>query len=141
MTDETVGTDILQLVFISIAPVLITIFGAIYVTSAAEAAIHAKTPEEVLDKFTWFVIIWLLIPALKYAMVSTATRISIQSEVARRMAPWILGAGLIVSLVSTTLYSRFFSLLTEGWREITQFHYTAPIFLTYGIALLRSLID
>jgi len=140
MTDETaVGADILQLVFISIAPVLITIFGAIYVTDAAEAAINAT--EKALDKFAWFIIIWLLIPALKYAVAIIAMRISIQSKVAKRLAPWILGAGLTASLVSTTLYNHFFSLLTESWREITQFHYTAPIFLTYGIALLRSLID
>jgi hypothetical protein len=142
MTDEAVGVDILQLVFIATAPVLITIFGAMYATAAAEAAIQAKTPEEALSKFTWFVIIWLLIPVLKYAVASIAMRISMQSEVAKRLAPWILGVGFVASLVSIQLYNHFFSLLTEGfWREVTRFHYTAPIFLTYGIALLRSLID
>jgi len=141
MADEAVGVDILQLVFVAVAPVLITVFGAIYVTDAAEATIHAKTPDEALDKFIWFAVIWLLIPALQYAMAGIAARINIQSEEAKSLAPWILGAGLIASLVSTTLYSHFFSLLTEGfWREVTRFHYIAPIFLTYGIAAGRSLV-
>jgi hypothetical protein len=141
MTDESVGVDVLQLIFIAVAPALITVFGAIYVANAAEAVIHAKTPEEAVENFIWFVIILLLIPGLKYAMASIAMRIHIQSQLAKSLAPWILGAGFIVSLLSIQLYDHFFSLLTEGfWRDMTRFHYTVPVFLTYGIAFLCLLI-
>jgi len=139
MADEVGGLDVLLLVFVAFAPPLISFFGAAAVTNAAEEVMNATTRQELIEKLIWFVIIWLLIPVLQLAVTSIATRISIYSGLARGLAPWILAAGFIASLVSIMLYDRFFSMLNEGWKEVTQFAYTAPMFLTYMIAAGRLL--
>jgi hypothetical protein len=48
-------------------------------------------------------------------------------------------AGFAALLVSIMLYGRFFSMLNEEWKEMTQFTYTMPMFLTYMIAVGRLL--
>jgi len=139
VADEVGGLDVLLLVFVAFAPPLISFFGAAVVTNAAEEVMSATTQQELIEKLIWFVIIWLLVPILQLAVTSIAMRISIYSGLARDLAPWILAAGFIASLVSVMLYDRFFSMLNEGWKEMTRFAYVAPMFLTYAIAAGRLL--
>ena len=141
MESEVNGLDVLLLVFVAFAPPLISFLGAAAVTNAAEEVINATTQQELIEKLIWFTLIWLLIPALQLAVTNIAMRISIYSRLARVLAPWILAAGLIASLVSVMLYDRFFSMLNEGWKEMTRFIYIVPMFLTYAIAVGRLLFD
>jgi hypothetical protein len=141
MATTTDWSDIIKVVFIAFAPSVVSFFGAIAVTNAAEEAIHAATPQEALDRFIWFVIIWLLIPGLQFIMASLAMGLSIHSRLAMRLAPWLLGVGFIASLTSIASYAHFLSLLNEKWRGITQFTYFTPLLLTYLIAANQLLSD
>jgi Na+/H+ antiporter NhaC len=149
MSCKVDALDVLPLVFVALAPPLIAFFGAAAVTGAAEEVINAasnavdnmKARQELVKKFIWFVFIWLLIPALQLAVTSAAMSISIYSGLAKRLAPWLLAAGFAASLASIMSYDRFFSMLNEGWREMTQFIYIMPMFLTYVIAASRLAHD
>jgi hypothetical protein len=142
MADEVGGLDVLLLVFVAFAPPAISFFGAAAVTNAAEEVIYAVMQQEPIgEKLIWFTLIWLLIPSLQFTVTSAVARISIYSRLARGLAPWMLAAGFAASLVSIMLYDRFFSMLNEGWKEMTRFAYTAPMFLTYAIAAGRLLFD
>ena len=140
-TDCVDVLDILKLVFVAFAPPITSFLGAVVVTNAAEEAIHATTPQELLDKLIWFVIIWLLIPGLQITVASFAMRFNIYSRLARRLAPWLLGVGFVASLISITSYAHFLSLLNEEWRGITQFTYFIPMLLTYMMAINCLLLD
>jgi len=141
VANEVDTSDVLLLIFVAFAPPLISFLGALVVTNAAEEVMHATTPQELIERFLWFVFIWLLIPILQLAVASAAARISIHSALARGLAPWVLVAGFTASLISIMFYDHFFSMLTEGWREMTQFTYIVPMFLTYTITIGRLLFD
>ena len=139
MANEVDTSDVLLLIFVAFAPPLISFLGAPIVTNAAEEVMRATTPQELIERFLWFVFIWLLIPFLQLAVTSAAARISIHSPLARGLAPWVLAAGFTASLISITFYSHFFAMLAEGWREMTQLTYIVPMFLTYTITVNRLL--
>ncbi len=149
MADEADVLDVLQIALIAFAPPIISLLGATAVTYAAEEAINAAVRVatgmaakwEFIEKFVLFELIWLALPFLHFAVASVAMRIRVYSELAKRLAPFLLVIGLIASAASITLYDRFFSMLTEGWREMTQFIYTASPFPTYLIAFSRWVHD
>jgi hypothetical protein len=149
MDGRTDASDVLLLVFIAFAPPLISLLGAAAVTYAAEEAIKTAiyvafglaTREEFIEKFLLFEIVWLALPFLHFAVAYAAKRIKIYSELTIGLAPLLLTAGLAASVASITLYDHFFSMLKEGWREITRFLYTMSPFPTYLIAFSRWVHD
>ena len=132
--------DIAKVVFVAFAPPAVSFFGAVAGAYAVDRLIHAATPRETLDWLVAVVVIWLLIPALQFAVASSAMRISIHSRRATRLAPWLLAAGFAVSLISILPYGSFLSAFREGWREMTMFVTFVPMLLTY-MAAAKRLID
>ncbi len=149
MADEADVLDVLQIAFIAFAPPIISLLGAVAVTHAAEEVINAAisvatgmaTKREFIEKFVLFGLIWLALPFLHFAVASVAMRVEIYSELTKRLAPFLLVIGLAASVASIPFYDRFFSMLTEGWREMTQFLYTVSPFPTYLIAFSRWVYD
>jgi hypothetical protein len=140
MADEANGLDVFLLIFAAFAPPVIYFFGAAAAANAAEEVIYAAAHREhIVEKLIWFMLVWLLIPALQLAVASAAARISIYSRLARRLAPWVLAAGFAASLISIMSYDRFFSMLSEGWKELTQLVYAMPMFPTYSRLFLESI--
>jgi hypothetical protein len=144
MTEGVTGRDaldIVKVVFVSFAPPAVSFGGAVAGAYAVDRLIHAATPRETLDWLVTVIVIWLLIPTLQFAVASSAMRISIYSRRAMRLAPWLLAAGFVASLISIQFYGPFLNAFKEGWREMTVFITFTPMLLTYITATNRLIAD
>ena len=133
--------DVVKVVFVAFAPPAVSFFGAVAGAYAVDSLIHAATPQEALDRLAVLHIIWLLIPMLQVTVASSAMRISIHSRRAKRLAPWLLAAGFVASLISIPFHDPFLNALKEGWRQFTAFAFFAPMISTYIVATNRLIVD
>jgi hypothetical protein len=131
------GADLMEVAFVAFAPAVISFFGAVAGAWVADGLVRATTSRELLAWLANFIIIWLMIPTLQAAVASYASRIDICDRRARRLAPWLLATGFATSLASIPFYSPFLSLFKEGWRQLTEFTYFAPMLATYAVTSSR----
>jgi hypothetical protein len=128
--------DVVKLIIISIVPPVGLFLGAAMANHTLDEIFHAATPQEAVDKVVLLYYIWALIPTpqivIAYFAIRFAKHGEICSRLARRIAPWLLGAGFVASFLSIPLYDRFLSYVSDGWREATVFTYFTPMILTYS---------
>jgi len=130
-----IDVNVVKLVIVSVVPPLGLLLGAVIANGLIDGILHAATQQEALDKLVALYYVWALIPTPQVAVAYYAVfkRGGICSSTsARRIAPWLLGAGFAASLLTIPLYGRLLSLLNNGWREATIFTYFMPIILIYG---------
>jgi hypothetical protein len=137
MVTEIDVKKVTKLVIVSVVPPLGLLLGAVIADGLIDGILNAATQQEAFGKLVALYYTWALIPtpqvAVAYFAIRDAKRNGIcGSASARRIAPWILGAGFVASLLTIPLYGRLLSLLGDGWREATEFTYFMPIILTYG---------
>lgn len=134
MANKVDAVDIVKVIIISFAPAVASFLGAAVGSHAIDEVLHAATPREALEKFAVLNAIWVLIPAPQIAIAAFAMNVRIRSGLARRIAPWLLGAGFVASWFSISSYSYFLSFLKEGWRGMTALIYFMPMLTTYAVA-------
>jgi len=134
--------DLLKVVFVAVASPAVLFGGAVVWQRVADELFRATTLADALEKLMLFIFMWLAIPLLQGVVASFVMRFSpIRSRLAMRLAPWLLVASFVASLIAFTAYAPLFSLFKEGWRELTEFVYFISMITTYLIALGRLLID
>ena len=139
MTCRDQTLEIASVALVAFGPPLITATGAAAATYVWNKLLNATTKQALIESLVLLIAIWLMIPIVKILFAYYVMRmdLSLCSRKARYVAPWLLTAGFIASLIAYTLYSPFFATFKEGWRQLTQFTYFAPIVSTYLIAASR----
>ncbi len=134
MTNKVDVVDVVKVIIISFVPAAASFLGAAVGSYAIDEVLHAATPQEALKKFVMLNVVWALIPIPHAAVAIFAMNVRIRSKLARRIAPWLLGAGFVASWFSIPHYSYFLSFLKEGWRGLTALIYFLPMLTAYVVA-------
>jgi hypothetical protein len=139
MTCRDQTLEIASVALVAFGPPLITATGATAATYALNELLNATTKQALIESFVLLVAVWLAIPIVKalFVLYVMRTDLSLCSRRARYVAPWLLAAGFIASLIAYALYSPFFAAFKEGWRQLTEFAYFTPIVSTYLIVASR----
>jgi hypothetical protein len=118
--------DILKVVFISLAPPIISLWGAI-----AGKFIHTA------GALGWLVAV---VSAFQTAVVVYTAWAEVDSKQAKRLAPWLIGIGFIASWISIIPYGSVLSLLSNKWHvQLAALALLVSIFMTCAVAGARIL--
>ncbi len=128
MTCQDPAPDLAKVVSVAAVPPLIIAVGAVAGLHTVNELLNATTRKELIERLALAIVVWLLTPIAKLAFATFVMKMDLCSEKAKRVAPWLYATGFAVSLaLFYVLYPPYFATFKEGWRELTEFVYFAPI--------------